>query len=123
MGSFGLKVDGEKRASKFITEVLNTGMVYYLKSNEFGGAEDSESNDFTDKDGCPATVIPFWSKSFLPYAKKWGGLSQLQELLLKDFVTLWLTGMNKDNVVVGLNWDQNGIGHECLPTDLLKKLK
>lgn len=123
MGSLGLKVDSEKRASTFIKEVLTTGVVYYLKNNKLGGAENSESNDYTDKEGNPATVIPFWSKTFLPYARKWGETSQVQELLLTDFVALWITGMDKDNVVAGLNWDQNGIGYECLPIDLLEKLR
>lgn len=30
--------------------------------------------------------------------------------------------MNEDGVVVGLNWDQNGIGYECDPIDLLEFL-
>lgn len=123
MSNLGLKADSEKRAHAFITEALRTRIVYYLKKDGQEGAEDSESNDFTDLEGSPATVIPFWSKSFLPYARKWGETCPVQDLSLDDFLQFWLTGMNKDALIVGLNWDQNGIGYECLPTDLLEKLK
>ena len=59
MGNIGLKADSEKRANTFITEALSTRVVYYLKKDGYEGAEDSESNDFTDLEGDPATVIPF----------------------------------------------------------------
>jgi hypothetical protein len=47
----------------------------------------------------------------------------VQELALEDFLKFWLTGMDKVGLIVGLNWDQNGIGYEGLPTEVLEKLK
>jgi len=44
------------------------------------------------------------------------------ELSLEDFINYWLPGMNNDGVILGLNWDQNGIGCECQPSNLLDKL-
>jgi len=123
MGSVGLKGDSEKRAHAFITDALSTRVDYYVKKDGYEGAEDSESNDFSDLEGNAATVIPFWSKSFLPYARKWGETCPVQELSLEDFLKFWLTGMDKDGLIVGLNWDQNGIGYEGLPTEVLEKLK
>lgn len=117
----GLKADSEKRAEKFITEALNTRIVYFLKMDD-GSAETTISHELTDKDGNPAPVIPFWSKSYLPYARKWSQDCPMQELTLEDFVKFWLQGMAKDGVLVGLNWDQHGIGSECAPTELLAKL-
>ena len=117
----GLVVDSEKRAKAFITEALKTRVVYFLEM-ENGSAESTESNEFFDDDDDPVRVIPFWSKSYLPYARKYSDNCPMHKLTLEDFVNLWLPGMNNDGVVVGLNWDQNGIGSEWLPTDLLDKL-
>lgn len=121
MTEVGLEIDGTLRAEKFIHEVLETDSVFYLKNDQF--AQDSESNHYQDEDGNPAPVIPFWSKKFIPYAKKWSPGLEVKEISLKSFVTEWLNGMNEDGIIVGLNWDQNGIGYECTASSLFEEIK
>jgi hypothetical protein len=120
MIKIGLEVDSQKRARKFIYEVLETDVVYYLKRGNY--AEVTESNHYHDEEENPSPIIPFWSKGFLPYARKWSPKLDVQEISLEEFIKYWLKGMNKDGVIVGLNWDQNGIGYECLPFTLLQNL-
>lgn len=120
MAEMKLSIDGQKRAEKFIYETLETGMVYYLKSGE--NAETTESHHYADEEGNPAPVIPFWSKTFISYARKWADDLEIQEVSLESFVKNWISGMNEDGVIAGLNWDQHGIGYECEPMDLLEFL-
>lgn len=120
MAELGLEIDSKIRARKFIIEVLETNKVYYLRQGK--GAEQSESNNYDDEEGNPLPIIPFWSKSYIPYARKWSEGAELHELSLEEFVKYWLKGMNGDGIIVGLNWDQSGIGYECYALDLLKNL-
>lgn len=120
MADIGLEIDSLRRADTFLKEVIDSKKVYYLKKDE--GVEVFESNDFEDEEGNSGLVIVFWSESFVAYARKLGEGLEVQELDLDKFKEAWLTGMDKDGVIVGLNWDQNGIGLECLPLALLEKL-
>ena len=118
MAEMKLQIDGQKRAEKFVYEVLETDTVYYLQKGEY--AETTESHNYENDEGNPAPVIPFWSKTFISYARKWADDLEIQEISLESFVKNWIRGMNEDGVIVGLNWDQNGIGYECDPIDLLE---
>ncbi|MBY0273412.1 MAG: DUF2750 domain-containing protein [Alphaproteobacteria bacterium] len=121
MAELGLEIDSQLRAKKFIAEILETQKVYYLKQGKY--AIESESNNYEDEEGNPLSIIPFWSKTYLPYARKWHEGSAIQELPIESFIKYWLKGMNKDGLIVGLNWDQNGIGYECKPLELLENLE
>lgn len=121
MNQLGLAVDSQKRANKFTREAFETKLVYYLKQGQ--SPEVSETTNYEDKEGNALPIIPFWSKTYIPYARKWSDNSEIQQLSLEDFTEYWLTGMQEDEIMVGLNWDQNGIGHECTPLDLLEELE
>jgi len=120
MAELGLEIDGKIRAQKFIAEVLETNTVYFLKRGKY--AEESESNNYEDEERNPLSIIPFWSKTYIPYARKWSDESELHELSLEEFIKCWLKGMTADGVIVGLNWDQNGLGYECTPLTLIEDL-
>lgn len=121
MSKLGLQIDSQARAEKFITEIQNDGFLFYVLKGD-GSAEISASNDFSDEEERPCVVIPFWSQKFLPYAQIWADGAEIQELSLEDFIEFWLPGMMHDHVIVGLNWDQHGIGSECQPIDILNRL-
>lgn len=120
MADIGLEIDSLRRADKFLKEAIGSKKVYYLKKDE--GVEVFESSDFEDEEGNSGLVIVFWSESFLDHARALGEGLDLQELDLEKFKEAWLKGMDQDGVVAGLNWDQNGIGVECLPLELLEKI-
>ena len=120
MADIGLEIDSLKRADTFLREAIELKKVYYLKKDE--GVEVFESNDFEDEEGNSGLVIVFWSESCLAYARALGEGLEVQELDLEKFKEAWLKGMEQDGVVAGLNWDQNGIGVECLPLELLEKI-
>lgn len=116
-----LRIDGRIRAQKFIYEVLETEKVYYLKKGE-GDFEVSTSNDYYDDEDYPLRVLPFWSKTFISYARKWAEDLEIQEISLEHFVKIWIKTMNENGDIVGLNWDQHGIGYELPPLELLELL-
>lgn len=120
MAKLGLQADSEKRAKKFIQEILETNTVYSL--NEEGHAVVAESTSYEDEEGNPLAVVPFWSKSFIPYARKWGEGAVIEEISLEAFVKNWISAIHENHDLVGLNWDQHGIGYECEPQDLIEML-
>lgn len=120
MEKVGLRADTIVRANKFLQEIRDSNTVYYVRNGQ--NAIPSDSHHFEDSDGNACPVIPFWSKSFLPYARAWGEGLDIQELPLEAFKEHWLNGMEQDGVIVGLNWDQHGIGYEVEPIKLLEIL-
>ncbi len=118
--ALGLKADSLKRAKKFIDEILETNVVYCLVEED--GVLMSTSHDFHDDEGNPAPLVPFWSKSFIPYARKWGEGAEVDELSLETFVKGSLRNMNEDGIIVGVNWNQKGFGYECEAYSILENL-
>lgn len=116
-----LPIESQKRAEKFVQEVKEDGLLFYVLKDD-GSAEISASHHFESEDNQPSVVIPFWSKSLLPYARQWAEDAEIEELSIEDFIEFWLPGMHHDQVIVGLNWDQNGIGYECQPMELADRL-
>lgn len=104
-------------ATKFYKEVSENGVVWCIK----------------DKKGIPAPqtmdgrAMPFWSneekaskiiKNVPAYAN-----FVPQKIALKDFIDKWLPGMEKDSLLVGLNWGgKNATGYDVSPQEVVKYL-
>ncbi len=118
----GLKADNEIRYKIFIKTITETKTVWGLISDD--GWAITESTEFDDSD-----VMPFWSHK--AYAKavakeEWSNYNPT-EITLDSFLDNWLKGMHEENLLVGVNWNQNLIGKEIEPVelakDILEKLK
>ena len=112
--------DSQSRADKFVLDILENDQIYYLLQPS-GGIYACESHDGEEKEN-HALVLPFWSKRYLPYAKKYGEGLTISQMSLDEFFNQLLPSMIKDNIFVGLNWDHLGFGREIEPSLLYKQI-
>lgn len=101
----------------FIDEVLGTEIIWGL-SNDDGWAI-CDSNDF---EGCQA--IPFWSNEKLALRlciDEWRDYKPTP-IRFDDFIDAWLHGMHEDQVLAGINWDDELVGPEVEPIMLIEDL-
>ena len=109
----GLQADQKIRYDIFIKTVKETKIVWGLKSNNSWAY--SPSTEYEDVD-----VLPFWShKSYAKAVAKeeWASYKPT-EIDLNLFIDRWLKGMSDDNLLVGVNWNQNLLGVEIEPAKL-----
>jgi hypothetical protein len=108
----------EANKDRFIRRVIESEIVFYLTSEE--GVANSISNEDERQ-----TVLMFWSE--IAYAKRVqnNGFEDynISEITLFDFLYRWLPGMSGDNVLVGVNWNQDLVGRETDPYDLRTQLE
>ena len=115
-------IDVRLKHEKFIKRVCETNIVYGLESEE--GFATSSSNDFENEDGEPIGIICFWSEKALANSCIKNGWEEynLAEISLTEFIENWCIGMDKDELLVGTNFDQNMFGFEIDPFDLILEL-
>lgn len=96
----------------FLTEVKPTQILWALqdKSSEDWVVLDSPSFENTD-------VMPLWSSTELAQQHcidEWSDYVPCK-ITLADWFEFWLEDLNEDNVIVGINWQDND---ECLEMEL-----
>ena len=102
---------------KFISRVLDAEVVYLLSGDE--GVAGSVSNDEDE-----STILLFWGDAAGAERVQQNGFEnfQIEEISLFDFLYRWLPGMSDDEVLVGVNWDQDLVGTESEPLDLAEAI-
>lgn len=100
--SFKLKADSQNRVNKFVSDILENKKVFYILHPE-DGAIIFNSNEFFDENGIPAPIIPVWSSTFLPYAKKYADALEIIEIDFEEFHHQMLPAMIQDVMILGLN--------------------
>jgi hypothetical protein len=113
-----LTINSKRRYERFIQRVTETKLVWGLKDDE--GWCICASNKFENTD-----VMPFWSDE--AYARQcaveeWSNFEPTL-IPLEEFMDLWLSGMNEDDLLVGVNWNAKLIGLEVEPADLFEELE
>jgi len=114
--------DSKNRAARFVPELLATGKVFYCLDKEnpeqlFVSTTNDEISADPDESGQP--VIPFWTETYLPYARKWDA-GPIVDMDAETFIKNCLPRFDLDGVRLGLNWDGDGCGVEVLPEQLLQ---
>ena len=82
------KKDSEKRAARFVPELLATGKVFYLLDRarpEHLFILSTTDDRHVDPQGNELPIIPFWTQTYLPYARKWDA-GTIVELAANDFI-------------------------------------
>lgn len=120
-----LEQDFEKelygRALKFIEEAVATEKVYVLVKDKM--CVQTESLEFTREDDEPMDTIPLWTQSYIEDAKTWAeGHASLEEMPAAYLVEEFLPEIEEGYCSVGLNWDQDGVGMELPPFNLVQLL-
>jgi len=114
--------DLESRAARFIPELLATGKVFYYLDRAHPGQlliVSATDDQHLDQDGDGLSVIPCWTRTYLPYARKWDA-GTIVELEVSAFISELLPRLDQDRVLLGLNWDGDGCGMEVFAQRILQ---
>ncbi len=113
-----LSKNAELNFERFIVEALATGCVWGLEGPD--GWALCPSEKYTDTD-----VMPFWSQSEFAQLQCVGDWADYQPVAvaLEEFLDDWLTGLHKDVLLVGVNWNDELEGLELEPLDLLADIE
>ncbi len=106
----------------FIAKVTETEVVWVLEKEE--GYATASSLDYEDDEGDPAEVLCFWSdKALASICSKddWEGYTPV-EISLGDFIENWCIGMDHDLIMAGLDFDEELLGDEIDPLELILEI-
>jgi hypothetical protein len=108
-----LTSDLEANYQRFIENILESGQVWGLQSDE--GWVVVDSTEFEDSE-----VMPFWSEEVYAKAHCVGEWANFRPVAmdLDEFVEDWLAGMVEDGILVGPNWNDDLDGLEIEPEEL-----
>lgn len=116
-----LEKEFNDRALKFIAEAVATEKVYVLVQDKM--CVQTESLEFTREDDEPMDTIPLWTESYIENAKTWAeDCATLEEMPVAYLIEEFLPEIEDGYCSVGLNWDQDGIGRELPPFNLVQLL-
>ncbi|WP_214891206.1 DUF2750 domain-containing protein [Exiguobacterium sp. s142] len=107
--------DSNKKVTHFIDRVKSSRTVYGLSKDRDEGWAYAPSNE-EDTD----VLLFFSTESYALACKKeeWSNY-HLIKLPLRLFIDVWLPNMEEDELLCGVDWNQNLIGSEISPTVLL----
>jgi hypothetical protein len=113
--------DCQADADRFITRIVGSEVVWYLRSKH--GRASCESND-SDEDE-PLTVLLFFSdEAYARRVKKQHFPDhEIDRIGLFDFLYRWLPGMTGDGVLAGPNWTGDLVGLEMQAYPLRDKIE
>ncbi len=109
------------RALKFIQEAVATEKIYVLVQDKM--CVQTESLEFTRDDDEPMDTIPLWTESYKENAITWAeDHAALEEMPVSYLIEEFLPEVEEGYCSIGLNWDQDGIGRELPPFNLVQLL-
>jgi hypothetical protein len=103
----------------FIEEVIEHKSVWTIKDE--GGVPTSTNVD-------DETSMPFWSlksraEKIINNVPAYNGYRPF-EIILNDFISRWLTGLEKDGLYVGVNWSgKRATGYDIKPKEVLERIQ
>jgi hypothetical protein len=107
------KALADQNLRKFVTQVVQTELVWGLNCEE--GWANADSHEFDD-----TLVYPFWSEKRLATVcsvEEWR-IFQPATLDLPEFLENWCVGMYKEYIMAGVNWEADLFGKEVEPLEL-----
>lgn len=113
-----LSDDPAENYDRFIVEAVEEGLVYGLEGPEGWALCPSEKYESSE-------VLPLWSSrefAAVHCREEWADYQPLP-IDLEELLDDWLPGMHDDELLVGVNWDENLEGEEFEPMDLLDELE
>jgi hypothetical protein len=107
-------IDINDKVTTFVKEVVANEMVFTLTHKETNESALAISMDFSDDDGQDCHVMCFWSSEQLAKAcqrDEWQDF-EIEGIDLAEFLENWCLGLAMDQVIPGLNFDQELQGEE-----------
>lgn len=110
------------RHLRFVKTVSDSEIVYGLKSKN--GYATSSSTQYEDDVGKPIGMICFWAEKVRAKscAKDDWKKYKVSEIPLAEFMENWCIGIANDGLLIGTQFEQNLLGHEVEPLDLILEL-
>jgi hypothetical protein len=106
-------------ANAFVSEVLTTDAVWAIR----------DASGFpTSTNASGETVMPFWSaesraRRIIDGVEAYRGFQPVR-LQLGEFISRWLPGLERDNLLVGLNWSgERATGYDLQPKAVKARLE
>ena len=114
----GMSVAGAQ-ADAFYREVLAGEHVYGVRDNGGFPAPMTSTG---------VRAMPFWSKRsraqrIVENVEAYAGMDVV-ELTVAEWLEKWVPGLERDGLMIGLNWSgQGAVGYDITPSDLLRNLE
>ena len=110
--------DVEANKNRFISRIIESQTVFYLTFE--GGVANSVSNEEAEQ-----TILMFWSDKAYARRVQENGFEEYEvsEISLFEYLYQWLPGMSGDDVLAGVNWNQELVGRECDPFELRTEIE
>lgn len=106
------------QADAFVREVVANARVWAIRDNEGFPTSTNSSGE---------TAMPFWSlesraQKVVDTVSAYRDFKP-EQIALDEFVDLWLPGLERDQLLVGLNWSgQRATGYDVTPARLRERL-
>lgn len=107
------------QADAFYRELIAAELVYGVRDDGGFPAPMTSSGE---------RAMPFWSKRsraqrIIDNVEAYGGMT-IVEFTLSEWLEKWVPGLERDGLLIGLNWSGEGaIGYDLTPSDLLRNLE
>jgi hypothetical protein len=112
----------KQKHERFIKQTCQSGVVWGLENQD--GFAMTSSAEFEDSDGEASEVLCFWSEvgmAKLCINDEWENY-KTAKVELADFMENWCIGMFEDELLVGVDFDEQLEGLELDPLDLILEL-
>lgn len=102
------------------TNTINTFMADVKPSQTLWALQEPESEDYVVLDSVNfenTDVMPLWSTAELAQSHcvdEWQGY-KAKQISVADWMEFWIEDLNEDNIIIGLNWPEEG---ECVEVEL-----
>lgn len=115
---FGVSV-AAAQADAFYRELIAGELVYGVRDDGGFPAPMTSSG---------VRAMPFWSKRsraqrIIDNVEAYSGMTVV-EFNLSEWLEKWVPGLERDGLLIGLNWSgQGAVGYDLTPSDLLRNLE
>jgi len=112
-----LSTDFDANFARFVELIKETGKVWGLESDDGWAVSPSINNEEQD-------VMPFWDSeedAKIHCVDEWS-IYTPRAIDLDEFFDEWLSGMQDDGILVGINWNADFEGVEMEPLEMAQDL-
>ena len=115
--------DGVQRLHNFYEQLLSEDTSYYVLKDQEDYYFVTDSLEHEDNDGEPVPVMLFWSKDYIEDANNFIDDGELTPISLEDFFEQVLPSLLENQILLGLNWSEEGDCVELFAEEFLDILE
>ena len=100
--------DGVQRLHNFYEQLLQENALYYVLRDKEDYYFVTDSMQHEDNEGTPLPVMLFWSKDYAEDANVFIEDNELTPVSLDDFFEELIPSLLENQVLLGINWSEDG---------------